>query len=89
MDIFHYFCRVKSVTFMTREMSNTIEYLVCCIGAFANKYALTNAKAYQYLNAFKGLDFLIKYYDVEHTLSIEDAVEDTATICRRHGGALS
>lgn len=74
---------------MTREMSNIIEYLVCCIGAFANKYALTNAKAYQYLHAFKGLDFLIKCYDVEHTFSIEDAVEDIAVICRRHGGALS
>ena len=61
---------------MTREQSNIIEYLVCVIGAFAQHFSLTNAKAYQ-------------YYGVEHTQSIEDAVEDITIICNRHGGALA
>ena len=51
--------------------------------------SLTNAKAYQYLRQYKGLDFLTKHYGVEHTQSIEDAVEDIAIICNRHGGALA
>ena len=32
--------------------------------------------------------FLDKHYEAEHTLSIDDAVEDIAVICHRHGGAL-
>jgi hypothetical protein len=35
------------------------------------------------------LQFLIDFYDVEHTQSIDNAVEDCARICHRHGGALS
>lgn len=73
---------------MSKEERNTIEYLVCVIGAFAHRFSLTNAKAYQYLRKYKGLDFLTKHYKVEHTLSIEDAIEDIAIICNRHGGTL-
>ena len=62
------------VIIMSKEQSNIIEYLVCVIGAFARQFSLTNAKAYQYLRQYKGLDFLTKHYDVEHTQSIEDAV---------------
>ena len=61
---------------MSKEQSNIVEYLVCVIGAFA--------KQFQY----KGLDFLTKHYGVEHTQSIEDAVEDITIVCNRHGGAL-
>lgn len=74
---------------MSKEQSNIIEYLICVIGAFAHRFALSNAKSYQYLREFKGLNFLIKHYEAEHTLSIDDAVEDLAVICHRHGGALA
>lgn len=74
---------------MEREQSNIIEYLVCVIGAFAKQFALTNAKAYEYLRTYRGLDFLTKHYGVEHTQSIEDAVEDCAIVCHRHGGAIA
>ncbi len=73
---------------MSREQSNILEYLICVIGAFAQRFALSNAKAYQYLREFKGGDFLVKHYEAEHTLSIDDAVEDIAVVCHRHGGAL-
>lgn len=84
----HYHCR-QIIIVMTKETSYIIEYLICCIGAFARKFKLTNAKAYQYLSSYKGLDFLIKCYEAEHTLSIEDAVDDITVICQRHGGALA
>ena len=74
---------------MSKEQSNIIEYLVCVIGAFAQHFSLTNAKAYQYLRQYKGLEFLTKHNGVEHTQSIEDAVEDIAIICNRHGGELA
>ena len=74
---------------MSKEQSNIIEYLVCVIGAFAGQFSLTNADAYKYLRQYKGLDFLTRHYGIEHTQSIEDAVEDCAIICKRHGGALA
>ena len=74
---------------MSKEQANVIEYLVCVIGAFARQFSLTNAQAYKYLRRYEGLAFLMKHYGVEHTLSIEDAVEDIAIICNRHGGALT
>ena len=35
---------------------------------------------------FKGIDFLIDCYAAEHTLSIEDAVEDIMLLCQKNGG---
>jgi len=67
---------------------NIIEYVVCCVGAFAKRFKLTNAQAYAYLRRFNGIDFLINCYAAEHTLSIEDAIEDLTTVCHKHGGRI-
>lgn len=56
---------------------NIIEYVNCCVGAFANRFSLTLAQSYAYLRRFKGIDFLIDCYAAEHTISIEDAVDDS------------
>lgn len=66
-----------------------IEYVVCCVGAFASKFQLTNAQAYAYLRRYSGIDFLIDCYAAEHTLSIDDAVDDLAAICMKKGGKLA
>ena len=67
-----------------RELSNRIEYFVGCIGAFAEKYSLSNSQAYKYLKRFSGLDFLEEFYDIE-----QEAVDDLTKICQRNGGALA
>lgn len=74
---------------MPQKQSNILEYLICMIGAFAERFSLSNKQAYHYLSRYHALDFLQKHYDTEHTFSIEDAVEDCARICQRNGGALS
>ena len=71
-----------------RELSNRIEYMICCIGAFVERFSLSNSQAYKYLKRFDGLDFLDQHYHIEHTFSIDDAVDDLAIICNRNGGAL-
>ena len=53
-----------------------------------NRFSLTLAQSYAYLRRFRGIDFLIGCYAVEHTLSIEDAVEDIAILCQKNGGRL-
>jgi len=55
-----------------RELSNQVEYIVGCIGAFAEKHSLSNSQAYKYLKRFAGLIFLEEFYDIEHTFSIEE-----------------
>ena len=71
-----------------KELVNRIEYIVCCVGAFAERFNLTNAQAYAYLRRFTGIDFLIKCNEAEHTLSIDDAVEDLKDICLQKGGQI-
>lgn len=34
---------------MSKELNYKIEYLLACIGAFAEKFKLTNKSAYNYL----------------------------------------
>lgn len=62
---------------------NIIEYVNCCVGAFANRFKLSLTQSYAYLRRFKGIDFLIDCYAAEHTLSIDDAVEDIAILCQK------
>ena len=71
-----------------RELSNQIEYIACCIGVFANRFGITNQEAYRYLLKFGGLSFLYEFYDLEHTFSIDEAVDDITKITQRNGGAL-
>ena len=65
-----------------------IEYVVACVGAFAQRYKLSNSQAYAYLRRFTGIDFLLDCYVAEHALSIDDAVSDLQVICRREGGKI-
>lgn len=68
---------------------NIIEYVNCCVGAFAARFKLHPSQAYAYLRRFEGIDFLIDCYAAEHTLSIEDAVDDLVALCQKHGGRLA
>ena len=59
-----------------KEIFDKIEYVVACVGAFAQRFKLSNSQAYAYLRRFTGIDFLLDCYAAEHTLSIDDAVSD-------------
>ncbi|MCD7923970.1 DUF3791 domain-containing protein [Phocaeicola sp.] len=72
-----------------KEIVNKIEYVISCVGAFASKYNLSNSQAYAYLRRFSAIDFLIDCYSAEHTLSIDEAVEDIQAICFRKGGCIA
>jgi len=71
------------------EIKNMIEYIVVCVSEFARRFKLTNQQAYSYLRRFTGIDFLINHYEVEHTQSIESAVEDLQIYCYNRGGRIS
>ena len=79
----------KQLIMGQKEISNRIEYIVSCVGEFAARHSLTNSQAYHYLKRFLGIEFLVKFYEAEHQLSIEDAVDDMTMICHRSGGAIA
>lgn len=67
---------------------NKIAYIIAMISEFATAHSLTTPQAYRYLERFQGIDFLNRFYNVEHTFSFEDTVEDLTAYCHRKGGAL-
>lgn len=71
-----------------KEIFDKIEYVVACVGAFAQRYRLSNPQAYAYLRRYTGIDFLLDCYAAEHTLSIDDAVADLQHICMKQGGRI-
>ena len=73
---------------MPESLRKKIDYTVVCVNEFAQQYSLDPRTAFLYLYNHKGIDFLDEHYDIEHTLSLDDAVEDLAIICNQNGGTL-
>jgi len=67
---------------------NRIYYYVLCVGAFAKAKSIPHTDAFNYLNEYKGIDFLIDCYEAEHTLSLDDAVNDLTLVCKNNGGSI-
>ena len=70
------------------DMEKQITWTVAAISEFAKAKALSVKQAFNYLNLFKGLDFLQNHYGAEHMLSFEDTVDDLTAICQRNGGQI-
>ena len=73
---------------MSKSILDRINYIVALITEFAKAHGITTQQAYKYLQEYKGLDFVDEFYDVEHTLSFENTVEDLSAYCKRMGGTL-
>ena len=71
---------------MSDIIRNKIDYFVVCVNDFADKHGMSYVAAFDYLKANKGLSFLSEHYDIEHTYSIDEAVEDLAQVCLKNGG---
>ena len=70
-------------------MKNKLEYIIALITEFAMAHHISTQQAYLYLRRYGGLDFEDKFYDVEHTYSFENTVEDLTAYCKRMGGAIA
>ncbi len=73
---------------MPKSLKDRLEYTIALITEFAAAHRITAQQAYLYLRQNKGLDFVDEFYDVEHTLSFDQAVEDLTIYCKRMGGNL-
>lgn len=74
---------------MMSNIEVKLEFIIAAVTESAARFSLNPQQAYRYLDRFKGIDFLDEFYNVEHTLSFDDVVDDLAILCRKNGGALA
>lgn len=74
---------------VSEESRKRLNYTVACVNEFARRKHIHPSEAFLYLYQHQGISFLSDCYDIEHTLSLEDALDDLETICHKHGGMLS
>lgn len=71
------------------EQRKQINYTVACVSEFARKHGLGMKEAFIFLFQHRAIEFLKENYDIEHTLSLDDALDDMLMICERNGGMLT
>ncbi len=71
------------------EERKQINYTVACVSEFAVRHSLELKEAFRFLFEYKAIEFLKENYDIEHTLSLEDALDDMMKICEKNGGMLA
>lgn len=70
------------------DKHRVLAYTIAVISEFAIAHNLTQQEAFRYLDRYKGIDFIERHYEVEHTLSFDDVVDDLTAYCKRMGGTL-
>ena len=87
LEALHLTASIKLVS-ETKSDKRVIGYVVAVISEFARAYNMPIREASNYLNRYRGIDFLTDHYEAEHLLSIEDSVEDLARVCYNNGGGV-
>ena len=57
-------------------VKDKIEYTVALVSDFAKKYSLSTTQAFNYLDRFNAIDFINQHYNVAHTLSFAEILDD-------------
>ena len=65
-----------------------IPFTNACIRALAKRVGLPVKSAFQYLDRFKGMEFLVNFYPTLHLQSLDDTVDDLIIMCKKNGGTL-
>jgi hypothetical protein len=75
------FMSIKNI--LNKKESHLITIVIELISSKTN---IEGPRVYNILSKYGGIDFLISNYDVEHTLSLSQIIEDTLEVCRENGG---
>ena len=70
------------------DTQRLLKYTAAVISEFSLAHNLTLAQAFSYLPRYTWIAFVKCHYEVEHTLSFDDVVDDLTTYCKRMGGRL-
>jgi hypothetical protein len=71
------------------KKKNIIDYMVMCISEFADRNNVSGKQAFNFLSNFGGIGFLTENYEIEHTLALEDVIDDLSIICKKNGGVIT
>ena len=85
-DFLHEICDI--VVSMSELNKNKIGFLVALINEFGQRFGLSTADSYRYINKYGGVQMFLEHYDILHTLSFRDMVDGLAAYCKRQGGTL-
>ena len=70
------------------EKRKEINYVVALVNEFAKHFNITSKQAFAFLYDFKAIEFVKENYEIEHTLSFDEVINDCAIICHNNGGVL-
>lgn len=73
---------------MSVQEHNMLVFLVALVSEFAARIGITQDVAYNYIREHHGLEYYFRHYNILHTLSFEENVEDLIQVCANHGGQL-
>lgn len=73
---------------MSKLDKNILDFLVALVAEFAARFDMTQDKAYNYIREYKGLEYYFQHYNILHTLSFDENVDDLIQVCANHGGML-
>lgn len=55
---------------MEVRCEDKLAWIIAVVSEFAAAFSLNSQQAYRYLDRFKGIDFVDRFYNVEHTQSL-------------------
>lgn len=67
---------------------NKVVYIIALVNEFAKKHNLTDSQSFKYLKTFDAIRFIDEEYDIAHTLSFADMVDNLGIYCKKKGGKL-
>ena len=69
-------------------LDRQIYFSIACVSEFAKRHGISEKEAFAFLERYDAMQFLKEFYEVEHTLSFDDVVDDMERICMNNGGYL-
>lgn len=65
-----------------------LDDMVIVISEFSRKHGIHEHQAFNYLDTYGGIDYLMNNYSLIRCESVENTIKDLEEICRREGGML-
>ena len=64
------------------------EFIVLTIRKFAKDHDMSVSDTYNYLSKYKGIEYLEKNYEYEHTLGFDEIISNLSEFCIKNGGQI-
>ncbi len=73
---------------MSKSLMDKIDYTVFCVNEFARANSLPYLVAFDYLDKYKGIDYITDFYVENSQQPMSLMLQDMAECCRSRGGTL-